>query len=165
MALIFCEECKREISDKAISCPGCGAPVTLKKPEPNLQQQPSKQISIEDVLKYVNRQSIPGNVKTVNGIGVGFGGYVNIPGYGNVGFVKKHVCFLFIPIIPLGTYVVKDWDGSGGKFIGEISAEDAGKFVSLGKQAFYLLLSALMKLVVFCVVLYLFILLMSAMRR
>lgn len=27
MALIKCPECGREISDKAISCPGCGCPV------------------------------------------------------------------------------------------------------------------------------------------
>lgn len=27
MALIACSECRREISDKAASCPGCGAPV------------------------------------------------------------------------------------------------------------------------------------------
>jgi hypothetical protein len=27
MALINCTECKKEISDKATSCPGCGAPI------------------------------------------------------------------------------------------------------------------------------------------
>lgn len=27
MALIKCEECGREVSDKAASCPGCGAPI------------------------------------------------------------------------------------------------------------------------------------------
>lgn len=27
MALISCSECRREISDKAAACPGCGAPV------------------------------------------------------------------------------------------------------------------------------------------
>ena len=28
MALIKCSECGREISDKAVSCPGCGCPVS-----------------------------------------------------------------------------------------------------------------------------------------
>jgi len=28
MALIKCEECGREVSDKAPACPGCGAPIT-----------------------------------------------------------------------------------------------------------------------------------------
>lgn len=28
MALINCTECNREISDKATTCPGCGAPVS-----------------------------------------------------------------------------------------------------------------------------------------
>lgn len=29
MALVRCAECKREISDKATACPGCGAPVLV----------------------------------------------------------------------------------------------------------------------------------------
>ena len=28
MALIECDECRREISDKATTCPNCGNPVT-----------------------------------------------------------------------------------------------------------------------------------------
>jgi len=32
MALINCNECKKEISDKAATCPHCGAPVPKKKP-------------------------------------------------------------------------------------------------------------------------------------
>lgn len=28
MALIKCQECEKEISDKAATCPGCGAPVS-----------------------------------------------------------------------------------------------------------------------------------------
>lgn len=165
MALILCEECKREISDRAISCPGCGAPVASNKLPPNPPKQKIAPVSIEEVFKYVNRQSIPGNVKTVNGIGFGFGGYVNIPGYSNIGFIKKFFCFLFIPIIPLGTYLVKDWDGSGGKFIGEITAEDAGRFVSVGKQAAFLMFGGLIKLIVFVVAISLVILVMSAIRR
>lgn len=31
MALILCSECGREISDKALACPGCGAP-TISQP-------------------------------------------------------------------------------------------------------------------------------------
>lgn len=27
MPLILCPECKREISDKAVACPGCGYPI------------------------------------------------------------------------------------------------------------------------------------------
>ena len=33
MALINCHECKREISDSAISCPGCGSPISLAQPK------------------------------------------------------------------------------------------------------------------------------------
>ena len=31
MALIECNECKKEISDKAESCPHCGAPIKIAK--------------------------------------------------------------------------------------------------------------------------------------
>lgn len=36
MALIKCSECGREISDKAISCPGCGCPVEQQLIIPNI---------------------------------------------------------------------------------------------------------------------------------
>lgn len=32
MALIKCRECQKEISDSAVSCPGCGAPVQKVQP-------------------------------------------------------------------------------------------------------------------------------------
>lgn len=34
MALIYCRECGKEISDKAATCPGCGCPVTINVTEP-----------------------------------------------------------------------------------------------------------------------------------
>ena len=34
MALIKCEECGNEVSDKAAACPKCGAPVATRRPEP-----------------------------------------------------------------------------------------------------------------------------------
>lgn len=39
MALIKCRECGKEISDQAQSCPGCGCPVRIQKPQPQ-QQRP-----------------------------------------------------------------------------------------------------------------------------
>lgn len=43
MALIYCTECGKSISDKAISCPGCGCPVELSKPE-NKPVEPPQQV-------------------------------------------------------------------------------------------------------------------------
>lgn len=37
MALIFCYECGSQISDKAVSCPKCGAPMPVKKEEEKLE--------------------------------------------------------------------------------------------------------------------------------
>lgn len=34
MALIKCEECKKQVSDKAQSCPNCGAPIVASKSIP-----------------------------------------------------------------------------------------------------------------------------------
>jgi hypothetical protein len=163
MALIKCDECNREISDRAVSCPGCGAPVIRSNSPVNPAKSP--RISVEDVLKFVNVQSTPGSVRTANGIGITFGGYVAVPGHSKLGFVKKYFCILYIPIIPLGTYLVKDWDGSGGNFIGEISAQDAERFVSRGKQAVALLLSTAMKIIVVAIALLLFGLLMYALQK
>jgi hypothetical protein len=165
MALIRCEECNREISDKAVSCPGCGAPIAQRKPSSLPTKPPPAPIPVEDVLKYVNRKSTPSFVKTANGIGTTFGGYVTIPGHSKLGFVKYYFCILYIPIFPMGTYLVTDWDGSGGRFIGEIAPENASRFVSTGKQAVSLLLSTVMKLVVVIVAIYLFGLLMYALHK
>jgi predicted cobalt transporter CbtA len=32
MALIRCEECGKEVSEKAVACPGCGAPIAAAPP-------------------------------------------------------------------------------------------------------------------------------------
>ena len=32
MALIKCEDCGREVSDKAAACPQCGAPIAVQEP-------------------------------------------------------------------------------------------------------------------------------------
>ncbi len=37
MALIFCPECKREISTAAVSCPSCGYPLQGKPAEPQFE--------------------------------------------------------------------------------------------------------------------------------
>lgn len=43
MALIKCEECEKQVSDKAQSCPNCGAPIVVSKSSPLLYpQEPSK---------------------------------------------------------------------------------------------------------------------------
>ena len=41
MALINCEECGKEISDKAASCPGCGAPVAMSEKTTKESNQPA----------------------------------------------------------------------------------------------------------------------------
>ena len=50
MALINCKECNKEISDLAVSCPNCGAPV--KKKEPPID----KWVPIEDKEEHIGSQ-------------------------------------------------------------------------------------------------------------
>lgn len=38
MALIICEECGKEFSDKALVCPNCGCPVSVNKAEVNKEE-------------------------------------------------------------------------------------------------------------------------------
>lgn len=47
MALIQCSECGKQISDKAISCPGCGAPCTTERVEPTPLHRPATKPPIE----------------------------------------------------------------------------------------------------------------------
>jgi hypothetical protein len=44
MALIKCKECEKEISDKAATCPGCGAPVATSIP-PIIEEIPDDESS------------------------------------------------------------------------------------------------------------------------
>ncbi len=152
MAIVKCNECGRDVSDKAFSCPGCGAPVesgSRSAPTRPVPSPPPLPIApIEEILKYVNTRSNPTMARSVNGIGTTFGGYVSIRGYPNLGFVKCYICLFFFPVFPLGTYLVKDWDGSGGKFVGEISAENAGRFVSRTKQGVAVVVSAVVEFAV-----------------
>lgn len=47
MALIQCDECGKEISDKAISCPGCGVPRKVERTEPTPHKRPTAKPPIE----------------------------------------------------------------------------------------------------------------------
>ena len=62
MALIKCYECSKEISDKAVNCPHCGAPKPEKsiieenrnenifKVEPDLKEQKEIQLKPRDII-------------------------------------------------------------------------------------------------------------------
>ncbi|WP_414492036.1 zinc-ribbon domain-containing protein [Stenotrophomonas maltophilia] len=45
MALISCVECGKQISDKASSCPSCGAPAALPGSAPHAATQPIKAVT------------------------------------------------------------------------------------------------------------------------
>ena len=46
MALIQCGECGKEVSDKAVSCPGCGAPIS----EPRVREEIRKEVGVQQVV-------------------------------------------------------------------------------------------------------------------
>lgn len=53
MALIKCPECGREISDKAVSCPGCGCPVE------QVHEKSEYEIIVEDVyMKHMSGNKV-----------------------------------------------------------------------------------------------------------
>ena len=47
MALIECSECRRQVSDKAASCPGCGAPIAQTAASPILVSQAARPVKVE----------------------------------------------------------------------------------------------------------------------
>ena len=85
MALIRCQECNKEVSDKANSCPGCGAPIN----NTIVQQQtivitPNKSKSLAALLALF-----------LGGLGI-HKFYLNSPGWG---FIYLIFCWTFIPAI------------------------------------------------------------------
>lgn len=57
MALIKCPECGREISDKAVSCPGCGCPVTSNSVCIEVTCENGKLIIDNERLQIINSKS------------------------------------------------------------------------------------------------------------
>lgn len=59
MALIKCEECGKEISDKATTCPNCGCPIEKKEKEPEITWEEFKNedtIENEDIVTISNQK-------------------------------------------------------------------------------------------------------------
>lgn len=144
VTLFQCPECTKDISSKSAFCPHCGLPLpklkenvssTLNSVSSKLSSlHSSESVRIDDVLKYVDFNKKPRSSYRINGSGTTFGGYMRLPGYSNIGFIKKYFSLLWIPLIPLGTYLVKNWDGSSGSFVGGIDPQDADQFVEQWKQ-------------------------------
>lgn len=51
MALISCSECKKEISDQALSCPGCGFPLEVKEIQKERIFTEAEELKLESVSK------------------------------------------------------------------------------------------------------------------
>ena len=62
MALLKCSECGREISDKAVSCPGCGCPVSEIE---GMSQKDEKINSLVETVKRIHRIYPTGKIKAI----------------------------------------------------------------------------------------------------
>jgi len=86
MALIYCSECGNQVSDKAASCPKCGAPLSgeaISNQQP-LMVTPPKSRSLAIVLALF-----------LGGLGI-HKLYLNKPGWGVIYLI---FCWTFIPAI------------------------------------------------------------------
>lgn len=65
MALIECPECKREISDRADSCPQCGYPIasTPIKPETALKPEPNQSQEFEPIPPIPEKRNVLAGLK------------------------------------------------------------------------------------------------------
>jgi TM2 domain-containing membrane protein YozV len=86
MALIKCSECNKEVSDKATSCPGCGAPIggIIAQHVPPIVVTSPKSRSMAAVLALF-----------LGGLGI-HKFYLNSPGWG---FIYLIFCWTFVPAI------------------------------------------------------------------
>lgn len=80
MALINCSECTRQVSDKAATCPQCGAPLVPARAQPDNANSVRRGIATHQVREGVAIFLVLGSVtvawivghNTSVGIGVGF---------------------------------------------------------------------------------------------
>ena len=168
MPLMACADCGRLISDKAESCPACGLPMAKDTLAARISQgartavraaskpleNPVGKVDLTQLLNDITK--LPSGFsagKTVNGIGTSIGGYVGIPNIPGLGIVRKYFCILFIPVISLDLYLVKDWHGTGGSFLGKISSDKAAKYVNMKKQGLATAIGGIAMMMVFVVVL------------
>jgi len=88
MALINCRECDKQISDQAVACPSCGAPLQASIPSqlaPHIVVfAPPKSRSVAILLAFF-----------LGGIGI-HKFYLNSPGWG---LIYLAFCWTFIPLL------------------------------------------------------------------
>ena len=102
MALIQCPECKREISDKAEWCVGCGMP--LKNPtESNDRLTVPNQIcksSSGNYLRFIGIITWIGGAIASVVLSMRYDGYGNVTGWNWVMFLLCAVCVFFVGLVP-----------------------------------------------------------------
>jgi TM2 domain-containing membrane protein YozV len=91
MALIKCNECGNEVSDKAASCPKCGAP-PLGVVASNHQKQPLAAVVVQTPKSRAFAILL---ALFLGGLGI-HKFYLNQPGWG---FIYLIFCWTFIPVI------------------------------------------------------------------
>ncbi|MDO9229665.1 MAG: hypothetical protein Q7U03_08875 [Syntrophales bacterium] len=148
MALIDCPECKEKISSLSSACPKCGCPRTeynkrLSTQELNkeaVKGRPTGEIikAAEEIIKELNLKkrlfeymkkptNIP-SLRTTNGCGNNLFGSLSLVDMGEREFKAAFYCLCFIPIIPIGVYLVEEAKPDQYKVYGEISFT---KFMSI----------------------------------
>lgn len=122
MGLIPCPACSHEVSEHARTCPSCGHPVAPTTPERVFEGvaklRPGQAAANESaraarLMEGLDRGKSPRFLGTINGIGVSLLGRLSAPGLDPVYVTAACGCLFYIPVLPLGFYLVKDAaDGS-----------------------------------------------------
>ena len=132
MPLINCPECGNKISELASSCPKCGCP------RRTWEKQSTKKNSLIDffidwlspiiyegqklnnIINSMKRIPTAPNLRTINGCGQSIYGYLIFPGQEHLSVKMTFLTLLFIPIIPMGVYLVKEEDCDSYIFLGKL---------------------------------------------
>ncbi len=84
MGLTNCPECSREVSDRAVSCPQCGSPITADNVTLTLTGFPRRYVGSKAVDVYLNGSKI-GSVGKAEEL------TLTLPSGGNVEFVTQYM--------------------------------------------------------------------------
>jgi hypothetical protein len=131
MALLPCPECGRQVSNMAVACPQCGHPLNIGEVEQQTSTGGTRTRSARgwdprELQQIVSTSLLPGKkpwfLSTVNGTGVKMFGFLPVLTHDSrlLGLALAAMCILFVPVIPIGMYLVERPDYQLYRFLGRV---------------------------------------------
>jgi hypothetical protein len=131
MTLLPCPECGRQVSNVAAACPQCSYPINTSKIGQQTSTRGSTAQSVRgwdprELEQIIATSLIPGKkpwfLSTINGTGVKMFGFLPVltHDFRILGLAMVAMCVLFVPLIPIGIYLIERPDYQLYRFFGRV---------------------------------------------